>query len=62
MTRRTEYDDEKTRLRRYHDAWELVQKQADDDGLWFCAENISEAYLQQELRKLHSIIEGEEND
>ena len=37
---------------------ELVNKQADDEGLWFIAETASEAYLQQELRKLHAAIEG----
>lgn len=35
----------------------LVAKQADDEGLWFVAETAPEAYLQQELRKLHEIIE-----
>ncbi len=35
----------------------LVDKQAEDDGLWFQAEHASEAYLQQELRKLHAAIE-----
>jgi hypothetical protein len=37
---------------------ELVDKQADDEGLWFEAETAAEAYLQQELRKLHAAIEG----
>lgn len=41
---------------------ELVDKQANDDGLWFDAETITEAYLQQELRKLHKAIEDREND
>ena len=36
---------------------ELVAKQADDDGLWSHAQTASEAYLQQELRKLHAAIE-----
>jgi hypothetical protein len=35
----------------------LVAEQAEDDGLWFDAETITEAYLQQELRKLHAAIE-----
>lgn len=35
----------------------LVNVQAEDHGLWFEAEHAPEAYLQQELRKLHSIIE-----
>lgn len=36
---------------------ELVDSQAEDDDLWFIAETVSEAYLQQELRRLHSVIE-----
>jgi len=36
---------------------ELINKQAEDEGLWFQAETASEAYLQQELRKLHAAIE-----
>jgi len=39
---------------------ELVGEQAEDEGLWFKAVTASEAYLQQELRKLHKIIEEEE--
>lgn len=35
----------------------IVDKQAEDDGLWFHARYASEAYLQQELRKLHDAIE-----
>ena len=38
-------------------ARDLVDKQAEDPGLWFITETISEAYLQQELRKLHALIE-----
>ena len=37
---------------------ELVKQQAEDDGLWFEAKTAPEAYLQQELRKLHTVIEG----
>ena len=37
----------------------LCAEQAEDDGLWFVAERISEAYLQQELRKLHAAVESE---
>jgi len=36
---------------------EAVNKQAEDEGLWFIAETAAEAYLQQELRKLHTLIE-----
>ena len=38
---------------------ELVAAQAEDEGLWFVAETAAEAYLQQELRRLHAMIEGE---
>lgn len=37
----------------------LVNEQAEDEGLWCCATNVVEAYLQQELRRLHAIIEDE---
>lgn len=37
---------------------QFVSAQAEDDGLWFIAESASEAYLQQELRKLHTKIEA----
>lgn len=36
---------------------EFVAAQANDSGLWFDAEYASEEYLQQELRKLHALIE-----
>ena len=36
----------------------LVARQAEDDGLWFDAATAPEAYLQQELRKLHAAIEA----
>jgi len=35
----------------------LVQKQAEDELLWFEAKTAPEAYLQQELRRLHAVIE-----
>ena len=35
----------------------LVLQQAEDEGLWCRAETATEAYLQQELRKLHAAIE-----
>ena len=38
----------------------LVAKQADDEGLWFQAATAPEAYLQQELRRLHAAIENKE--
>ena len=36
---------------------ELVDEQAEDEGIWFQAKTAPEAYLQQELRKLHKLIE-----
>jgi hypothetical protein len=38
---------------------ELVDEQAKDAGLWFVARYASEAYLQQELRKLHAAVESD---
>jgi hypothetical protein len=40
-------------------AIEIVNEQAEDDGCWFIAETITEAYLQQELRRLHEAVERE---
>ncbi len=43
-----------------HNIYDFVQEQADDEGLWFVdAQSAPEAYLQQELRKLHAVIERE---
>lgn len=39
-------------------ACEIVSEQSEDDGLWFVAMTASEAYLQQELRRLTRAIEG----
>jgi len=36
---------------------ELVDEQAEDEGLWFIAKYITESMLQQALRKLHKEIE-----
>ena len=36
----------------------ITDRQAEDEGLWFAAVTAPEAYLQQELRKLHSAIEA----
>lgn len=36
----------------------LVNEQAEDDGLWFVATTAPEAYLQQELRRLHAAVES----
>lgn len=39
----------------------LVDEQAEDEGLWginpFGEQPITEAYLQQELRRLHALVE-----
>ena len=35
----------------------LVDNQADDEGLWFVAKTAPEAYLQQQLRLLHALVE-----
>lgn len=37
----------------------IVDEQAEDEGLWFRAQTAAEAYLQQELRRLHAAVEGE---
>jgi len=36
----------------------IVDEQAEDEGLWFIAPTAPEAYLQQELRRLHAVIEA----
>ena len=50
-------------LRRLHaqsDALrQIVDEQAEDEGLWFVAQTAPEAYLQQALRRLHAAVEGE---
>ncbi len=40
------------------DAQTIVDEQAEDEGLWFHAITAPEAYLQQELRRLHAAIEA----
>ncbi len=40
-------------LKELHD---LVDRQAEDEKLWFKTETASEAYLQQKLRKLHQCL------
>lgn len=42
-------------------ALDLVNLQAEDEGLWFDAETAPEAYLQHELRKLHDAVEKNTN-
>lgn len=41
---------------------EYVSAQAEDEGLWFEAQTAAEAYLQQELRKLHAVIEDTKSE
>ena len=36
---------------------QTVDEQAEDEELWFVAETAPEAYLQQELRRLHLVSE-----
>jgi len=36
---------------------QLMDDQANDEGLWFIAETAPEAYIQRELRKLHDAVE-----
>ena len=40
------------------DARTMVREQAEDDGLWFIADSVVEAYFQQEIRRLHATIEN----
>ncbi len=44
------------------DPHEVVEIQAKDEGLWFDAEYVTEAYLQTALRRLHRAVEGEDAD
>lgn len=49
-----ERDDRLTEIRR------VVDKQAKDEGLWFVAKTAPEAYLQEELRYIHHVIEEDD--
>jgi len=40
---------------------DVVSEQVKDEGLWFVAKTAPEAYLQQELRRLHTVIEHKHN-
>lgn len=40
------------------EAQRLVAEQAEDEGLWFIAELVTEGYFQQELRRLHAAVEA----
>ena len=37
---------------------DVVAEQVQDGGVWFTAQTAAEAYLQQELRKLHAAVEA----
>lgn len=37
---------------------QLVERQANDEGLWFVAQTAPEGHLQRELRRLHSAVEA----
>ena len=37
----------------------VVKEQAEDSGLWFIAETITETILQKALRRIHAAVEGE---
>ena len=46
--------------RRVANAQDIVDDQAKDEGLWFTAVTAPEAYLQQELRRLHAALDQED--
>lgn len=39
-------------------ARKVIERQANDDGLWFLSRTAPEAYLQAALRNLHAAVEG----
>lgn len=43
-------------------AYQLVQDQAEDEGLWFIARGAPEAYLQLALKLLHQVVEAEHKE
>lgn len=45
--------------RQFAEARAEVERQAADPGLWFISGTAPEVYLQQALRRLHAIIEGD---
>ena len=49
--------DDKTALEALREIRGLVDRQAEDAGLWFVAETAPEDYLQRHLRNLHGLIE-----
>ena len=53
-------------LKRLNAALQVVKEQANDTGLWsvpmFTKQNVVVAHLQQELRRLHRVLEGEDDE
>ena len=45
---------------RLAEAEHVCKEQAEDEGLWFVAETITESYLQSALRRLHAAVEGDQ--
>lgn len=48
--------------KRFDTALALISEQAENQGIWFVAQTAPEAYLQQELRRLHEVIEGKSQE
>lgn len=42
----------------FNEILKIVEEQANDFGLWFQPQYITEDYLQKALRRLHAAIEG----
>ena len=42
----------------HEDPKDVVNEQAEDEGLWCHPHYASEAYMQQALRRLHAAVEG----
>lgn len=40
------------------DIRKFVNEQADEKGLWFVPQTVTEDYLQRALRSLHEVVEG----
>lgn len=51
-----------TSAQRLQEAVDVVNRQAEDEMIWFAGQTIAEAYLQQALRYLHSVVEGPDSE
>lgn len=51
-----------TSAQRLQEAVDVVNRQAEDEMIWFAGQTITEAYLQQALRYLHSVVEGPDSE